>query len=165
VDLSLTTVYAFSHLEVIVISDDGWSCILVWRQLGVQNIYALPLPDIAVEQLKTNKVILKEIKVVDSMNNALQIVTGHIHEWNNAWKNFICNVEHSYDTRLVLSATRKHSKAIVQAYEESTVYRCCVQELRHRRLGGLTGARINLIWRGPVGYKQLRPGMRRLEHH
>jgi hypothetical protein len=164
VDLSLTTVYAFSHLEVIVISDDGWSWIFAWRQLGVQNIYALPLTDVAVEQLKTVKVLLKEIKVVDSMNNALRIDTGHIHEWNNVWNSFICNVEHGYDTRLVLSDTRKHSKAIVKAYEESTGYRCFVQELRHRRLGVLTGARMNLIWRSPVGYKQLRPEMRRLEH-
>jgi hypothetical protein len=100
-DLSLTTVYAFSHLEVIVISDDGWSCILAWRQLGVQNIYALPLTDLAVEQLKPVKVLLKEIKVFNSMNNALRIVTGHIHEWNNVWENFICNVEHSYDTRYI----------------------------------------------------------------
>jgi hypothetical protein len=143
VDLSLTMVYAFSYLEVIVISGDGWRWILAWRQLGVQNIYALPLTDLAVEQLKHVKVLLKEIKVVDSINNALRIVTGHIHEWNNVWKNFICNVEHSYDTRLLLSATRKHSKVTVQAYEESTGYRCCVQELRHRRLGGLTGARLN----------------------
>jgi hypothetical protein len=127
VDMSLTMVYAFSHLEVIVILDDGWSWILAWRQLGVQNIYALPLTDLAVEQLKPVKVLINEIKVVDSMNNALRIVTGHIHKWKNVWKNFICNVEHSYDTRLVISATRKHSKAIVQAYEESTRYRCCVQ--------------------------------------
>jgi hypothetical protein len=76
VDLSLTTVYTFSHLEVIVISDYGWSWILAWRQLGVQNIYALPLIDLAVEQLKPSKVLLKEIKVVDSMNTALQIVTA-----------------------------------------------------------------------------------------
>jgi hypothetical protein len=62
---------------------------LAWRQLGVKNIYALPLTEIAVEQLKTVKVLLKEIKVVDSMKNALRIVTGHIHEWNNIWKNFI----------------------------------------------------------------------------
>jgi hypothetical protein len=114
---------------VIVISDDGWSWILAWRQLGVQNIYALPSTDIKVEQLKTVKVLLKEIKVVDSMNNALRIVTGHIHEWNNVWNNFMCNVEHGYDTRFVLSATRKHLKAIVQSYEESTGYRCCVQDL------------------------------------
>jgi hypothetical protein len=72
------------------------------------------------------------------------------------------NVEHSYDTILVLSVTLKHSKAIVQAYEESTGYMWCVQELRHRRLGGLTGAWLNLIWRCADGYKQLRPGMRRL---
>jgi hypothetical protein len=76
------------------------------------------------------------------MNNSLRIVTVHRHEWNNVWKNFICNVEHSYDTILVLSATRKPSKAKVQAYEESTGCRCCVQELRQRRLGGLTGARM-----------------------
>jgi hypothetical protein len=74
VDLSLTTVYAFSHLEVIVIADDGWSWVLAWRQFGVQNIYALPLTDIVVEQLKTVKVLLKEIKVVDSMNTALQML-------------------------------------------------------------------------------------------
>jgi hypothetical protein len=137
VDLSLTTVYAFSHLEVIVISDDGWSWILAWRQLGVKSIYTLPLTDLAVEQLKPAKVLLKEIKGVDSMNNALRIFTGHVHEWNHVWENFICNVEHSYDTRLILSATRKKSKAIVRAYEESTGYRCCVKEFRHRLLGDL----------------------------
>jgi hypothetical protein len=149
---------------VIVILDYGCNWILARRRLGVQNIYALPLTDLAVEQLKPVKVLLKEIKVVDSMNNALRIVTGHIHEWNNVWDNVICNVEHSYDTILILSATRKHSKVKVQAYEESTGYRSCVQELIPRRLGGLTGARLNLIWRGANGYKQLRPGMRRLEH-
>jgi hypothetical protein len=106
--VSLIMVYAFSHLEVIVISDDGWSWILVWRQLGVQYIYALPLTDLAVEQLKAIKVLLKEIKVVDSMNNALRIVTDHIHELNNVWNNFICNVDHSYDTILVLSAIQKN---------------------------------------------------------
>jgi hypothetical protein len=87
--MSLTTVYAFSHLEVIVILDGGWSWILAWRQLGVQYIYALPLTDLAVEQLKPVKVLLKEIKVVDSLNNALRIVTGHVQEWNNVLENFI----------------------------------------------------------------------------
>ena len=35
---------------------------------------------------------------------------------------------------------------------------------RHRRLGGLTGTQLNLIWRGADGYKQLQPGMKRLEN-
>ena len=84
-------------------------------------------------------------------------MTGHVHEWNNAWENFI------YDARIFLSDTNKHSKAVVRAYEESTGYKCCVQELRHRSLGGIAGDRLNLIWRSDDGYKQLGPGTRRLE--
>ena len=47
-DLSLATVYYFNHLEVIVILDDGWSWILAWSQLGVRNIFALLLIELAV---------------------------------------------------------------------------------------------------------------------
>ena len=54
-ELSLATVYDFNHLEVMVISDDGWSCILTWCQFGVGNIFSLPLTDLVVEQLKSVK--------------------------------------------------------------------------------------------------------------
>ena len=73
------------------------------------------------------------------------IVTGHIHDWNNTWKSFICNVKHIYDARIFLSATRKHLKSVVRAYKEYSGYKCCVQELRHSRLGGLTGDQLKLI--------------------
>ena len=80
-------------------------------------------------------------------------MTVHVHKQNNTWKNFLCNVKHSYYARIFLSATRKHSKAVVRAYKESAGYKCCVQELRHRRLVGLTGALLNFIWRGADGHK------------
>ena len=51
-DLSLATVYYFNHLEVIVILDDGWIWILEWRQLGVRNVFALLLTELAVVSKK-----------------------------------------------------------------------------------------------------------------
>ena len=86
-------------------------------------------------------------------------MTGHVHEWNHTRKNLICNVKHSYYARFFLSATQKHSKAVVCEYEESTGYKCFVQELIYRRLGGLTGARLNLIWICDDSYKKPQPGM------
>ena len=62
---------------------------------------------------------------------------------------------------MIQSDTCKHSKAVFCAYEESNGYKCCVQELIHRRFGGLTGARI---CRGDDGYKQLQPEMIILEN-
>ena len=58
-DLSLTTVYACGHLEVIGILDDGWSWILAWLKLGVNNIFALPLTELEFEKLNSVKEILK----------------------------------------------------------------------------------------------------------
>ena len=78
-DLSLTTVYVFSHSEVIVKLDDGCIWILERHQLGVQNIFALPLTELAVEQLNPVKGILGVIIVVNGMNNSLQFVTSHVH--------------------------------------------------------------------------------------
>ena len=57
-DLSLATVYAFNHLEVIFILDDVWSCILEWRQLGVRNISALPFIELEVDKFKSIKELL-----------------------------------------------------------------------------------------------------------
>ena len=91
-------------------------------------------------------------------------MTVHVHKQNNTWKNFLCNVKHSYYARIFLSATRKHSKAVVRAYKESAGYKCCVQELRYKSLGGLTGSQLNLIWRGADSYKQFQPGIRRLDN-
>ena len=124
----------------------------------------LPLTELEVDQVKSVKGLLKEIIVVDSLNDYLIIVTGHLHEWNNTWNFFICNVNHSYYARIVLSATCKHSKAVVRAYEELTGYKCCVQELRHRHLGGLTGSQLHFNWIGADGYKKLEPEVRRLEN-
>ena len=70
-----------------------------WHQLGVINIFALPLIELAVEKLRSAKELLKEIIVVDVLINALLVVTGHVHEWNHTRKNLICNVKHSYYKR------------------------------------------------------------------
>ena len=42
------------------------------------------------------------------MYSSLQIVTGHVHEWNNECQVFIFNVEHSYDEIVVLPDSHKH---------------------------------------------------------
>ena len=52
----------------------------------------------------------------------------------------------------------------MRAYEELTGYKCFVQELRHRHLGGLTGSQLHFNWIGADGYKKLEPEVRRLEN-
>jgi hypothetical protein len=43
--------YVYKELNVLVISDDGWSWDLAWRQLGALIVSCYPLSELASKQL------------------------------------------------------------------------------------------------------------------
>ena len=51
VTMNFTPSTVYCHLQVTVISDDGWCWALAWRQLGVLIVDCIPLTDIDSVQL------------------------------------------------------------------------------------------------------------------
>jgi hypothetical protein len=147
---------------VLVISDDGWSWALAWRQLGVLIFSCYPLFELARKQhLELSRHVPGLIKA-QGLDSQTRIISGHIGSFTDHWKEFLTNLEHPLSQCIILSVIRQISISVTTELTRICQGGIHFQELRHSRLGGLTSARLVLIWGGFGDYASFKPGRRKM---
>lgn len=150
-----------------MVSDDGWSWVLAWAQLGVKEVECIALTDRSREQLdQVASVVAETLRVTrrevagapTSIPGRKSLLCAHIGEG-------VCfgvldwMAQYGAARRFLLSSSAKATKRVLAILPADT----CCEEVRHRRLGGLTMARTSIYWRGDgcVDPRAVRPGGRR----
>ena len=180
----LHSLHLLHDLPVVVASDDGWSWALAWAQLGVQHIRCIPFCDKASQQLEhllAHPVLARSVRItctaaladLPGWRDGPFLLCAHLVPPQASandpstiqvfWKLlalFIVNGLPDGILRLVSTPVLGHVQSEL-CDQLGTPYRW--QELRHRRLGGLTSARLLVGWAGGLlGLTHLvAPGQRR----
>lgn len=155
------------ELNIVVISDDGWNWVIAWAQLGVRSVKCLPLTTGSREALSLVIQVLKGTVDVS--------VLSHDDASGLRGKNDVVWCTHVGDgdrTELLCELARRvnSGRFLVTSHES-----CCSalrdrlpsgtqsQSIRHRRLGGLTAARVTTYWGGTGcgAATDVKPGQRR----
>jgi hypothetical protein len=130
--------YVYKDLKVLVISNDGWSWALAWRQLGVLIVSFYPLQELASKQLLEISRNVPGLIKAQGLDSQTIIVSGHIGSFTDHWKEFLTNLEHQLSQCIILSVIRQSSISVTTELTRICQGRIHVQELRHSCLGRLT---------------------------
>ena len=169
-------------LHIFVISDDGWSWLLAWAQLGVETIRCVPFSGLALEQLQglqAHGSLSKLIQVVapgylnlpdfsPDQPQGLPLVCAHfaaLPRGEESWPALKClqrALQQNQGACALVSVPANlrlvHARVNIALGTGSSQW----QEIRHRNLGSLTAARLLVGWYGTQGTPQLvEPGQRR----
>jgi hypothetical protein len=104
--------YVYKELKVLVISDDGWSWALAWRQLGVLIVSFYPLQELASKQLLEISRNVPGLIKAQGLDSQTSIVSGHIGSFTDHWKEFLTNLEHPLSQCIILSVIRQSSISV-----------------------------------------------------
>jgi hypothetical protein len=162
VEFSLSNCFSYQFLKIVVLSDDGWSWALAWRQLGVEQVCFFTMSNRAKAQLDSLSLSIGGLKSVSCIPDKTEVFSAHIASLNQIWINFFEKLYISLQMRIVCSSSRSSLKGVSAYLEKYVIFTLKHQELRHRRLGGLTLARLHLIWGGHGSQDHFGPGTRRL---
>ena len=140
--------YAIQSVKPIVVSCDGWSWALAWAQLGVARILCYPLTSLAKRQLSPLIALLKDTVAIE-MHTQLQFEKSPIEVVS-----FHAGTDTHLDAILRYLETAPTETLCLLSGTESTFYHLQrhvpntfkTATMRHRRLGGLTTARIQVGW-------------------
>ena len=153
--------HIFSELKVFVLSNDGWSWVLAWAQLGVLCIRCIPLSEKSLIQLDAVKAVLGgTVEVICSNIDDINVEPSPVvsfHQQGLVGMDRLGSIliaKHSLITLLCSFDSEAGAEL-----REIIDFRICSTELRHRRLGGLTTARLHVGWHPETGVIQ--PGKRR----
>jgi hypothetical protein len=149
--------YVYKELKVLVISDDGWIWDLSWRKLGVLIVSCYPLSELASKQLLELSRHVPGLIKDQGLDSQTILISGHIGLFTDHWKEFLTNLEHPLSQCIILSLIRQSSISVTTELTRICQGRIHFQELRHSRLGGLTSARLILIWGGFGDYTSFKP--------
>jgi hypothetical protein len=150
--------YVYKELNLLVVSDDGWSWDLAWRQLGVLIVSCYPLSELASNQLLELSRHVPGLIKAQGLDSQTRIISGHIGSFTDHWKEFLTNLEHPLSQCIRLSVILQSSISVTTELTRICQGRIHFQELRHSRLGRLTSARLILIWGGFGDYASLKLG-------
>jgi hypothetical protein len=84
--------YVYKDLKVLVISDDGWSWSLAWRQLGVLIFSCYTLSKLASKQLLELLRLVPGLIKAQGLDSQTRIISGHIGSFTDHWKEFLNNL-------------------------------------------------------------------------
>lgn len=162
----LSALSMLHDLNIVVISDDGWNWVIAWAQLGVRSLRCLPLTTRSREALKvvmqvlegTVKVMVLTCDDLSSLQGGTDVVwCAHVGEGNPT------------GVLDMLDKTVNSGRFLVTAHDScrSALHVCLplgmqTRSIRHRRLGGLTTARVTTYW-GGAGFGEVvdvKPGRR-----
>jgi hypothetical protein len=154
--------YVYKDLKVLVISNDGWSWALAWRQLGVLIVSCYPLSELSSKHLLELSRHVPGLIKAQGLDSQTRIGSGHIGSFTDQWREFLTNLEHPLSQCIILSVILQSSIAVTTELTRICQGRIHVPELRHSRLGRLTSARLILIWGGFGDYASSKPGRRKI---
>ena len=169
-------------LHIYAVSDDGWSWLLAWAQLGVSEIRCVPFTGLAWDQLKAlqqHSALGKLIQVVAPENLPLPLlspdsqrsvlVCAHLagsppegERWGlmDFLRQQVLQKEGTDFCLVSLALSRRPLQLLARkSLGDAMQWR----EIRHRNLGGLTSARLLVGWGGIQGVDSsaVEPGKRR----
>ena len=128
-------------------------------------MYFIPLTDLTSVQLGSLSNYVDGLKSVSQVQGINELVSGHIRNLSDIWISFLTKIDSLITTRLVFLAscdTLNNTFIIFQYKSRFVIFH---QELRHRRLGGITLARIHIIWGGHVLPCNFQPGLGKMNSH
>jgi hypothetical protein len=88
------------------------------------------------------------------------VCSAHISSLNQIWINFFEKLDISLQMCIVCSSSGSSLKGVLNYLGKYVLFTLKHQELRRRRLGGLTLARLHLIWGGHGSQDHFSPGTR-----
>jgi hypothetical protein len=162
-ELFLSSLTDFHSLRVCVIITYGWAWSLAWRQLGVESVPSLPLSQLSGLQLNELGGRLEGVLEVSQVSNQVEVISGHVTTWMSLWSKTLLKLLRRLNIKFVLSCSRSSSKDVLKALNQVSQLQFCFQELRHRRLGGLTSAHLMIIWGGVWNPKTVKLAARNME--
>jgi hypothetical protein len=84
-----------------VLSDDGWSWDLAWRQLGIEQVCCVAMSNRAKAQLDSLSLSIGGLKSVSCILNKTEVFSSHIASLNQIWINFFEKLDISLQLRIV----------------------------------------------------------------
>jgi hypothetical protein len=150
--------YIGRNVQAVVISEDGWSWVLAWLQMGVMNVICQPTSGDASQQLSYLKekphfkAIITErnaSEVIPAPENKITIIALHLSTLSLL--DHLCALrsecERSANAPLVIMVST-NAKGAELLETKTRLADLRWQELRHTQLGGLTTARVWVGWTG-----------------
>ena len=105
VEFSLSSCFSYQFLKVVVLSNDGWSWALAWRQLGVEQVCCFAMSSRAKAQLDSLSVSIGGLKTVSCIPIKTEVFSAHISSLNQIWINFFDKLDTSLPMRIVCSSS------------------------------------------------------------
>jgi lipopolysaccharide biosynthesis protein len=104
--------YVYKELKVLVISDDGWSWALAWRQLWVLIVSCYPLAELASKQILELSRHVPDLINAQGLDSQTRIVSVHICSFTDLLREFLTNLEHPLSQCIILSVIRQSSISV-----------------------------------------------------
>jgi hypothetical protein len=147
----------FLHLlHVVVISDGGWSWVLGWAQLGMKRLVCVSLTEASALEMDRVAAVLQGVDLEPSTWPLVapgvdgHVVCAHVGVGTPEvlWGllSSLGSMSMGLQPYVLLSVDRQVLPRLRTIAPTST----STVELRHRRLGGLTSARVYVAWWGPA---------------
>ena len=89
VKMDFTPSPVYSHLQVTVISDDGWCWDLAWKKLGVLIVDCIPLTDLASVQLGNLSNCIDGLQALPQVQDLNEIISGRVCNLSDIWIYFL----------------------------------------------------------------------------
>ena len=83
----------YRHLQVTVISDDGWCWDLLWRKLGVLIMNCLPIMDLASVQLEIMSNYVGGLQAIPQVQDLNELISGHVCNISDVWVYFFTKID------------------------------------------------------------------------
>ncbi len=148
----LHSLHNLHDLCVTVVSDDGWSWVLAWAQVGVRRVCVCPLTERSrrnLEEVRTTLDGFAELvevgcSPITDLSGRRALVCAHVgRQLGELLAQALC--EWTFETFALLSCCQGSVEALKRCLPAGTRQK----DLRHRQLGGLTTARLTVLWAGP----------------
>ena len=122
----------------------------------------IPLTDIASVQLGILSNYVDGLQAAPQVQDLNELISGHVRKLSDIWISFFSKIDSLITTRLVFPACCATFKNNFTLFQSKVSFLLFHQELRHRRLGGLTLAHIHIIWGGHGLLHNFKPELRKL---
>jgi hypothetical protein len=158
------------NLRIHIVSESGWTWALAWAQLGVRVMNGIAFTELSMDYGRQVISILNGQGFDLSLQSAGRlsaagrrgpniphVVCGHL--LSSPGRSILAYLGSIPATSFLLLTLDRSALPLLQQYIGE---HCRWEEIRHRRLGGLTAARVIVVWRShsKVADDRLRPGER-----
>ena len=106
----------------------------------------IPLTDLDSVQIVSLSNYVDGLQAVPQVKDLSEIISGHVRNISDIWISLFTKIDSLITTRLVFSACRDTFNNTFTLFQSKAWFALFHQELRHQRIGGLTLARIHIIW-------------------